>query len=118
MNAHDLAALLADPHRVADVPLTEVPALLARLASEQHRLAALETALAGRLLSSALNGGDDRLVAVDEAAERLGVTRDWLRRRPELPFVVKLSDGVVRYSSRGINDYVTTCTGKALASDT
>lgn len=52
------------------------------------------------------NGGEDRLLPIEEAAAHLGVTRDWLRRRPDLPFVVKLSEGVVRYSSRGIGQYI------------
>jgi hypothetical protein len=101
----DLVALLADPARLADVPPAELPALLAQVAAEQHRLAALGTAVAVRLLETSGNGAD-RLVGVEEAAERLGVTADWLRRRSGLPFVVKLSEGVVRYSSRGIDHYI------------
>jgi hypothetical protein len=49
---------------------------------------------------------DDHLLDVDTAAARLAVSRDWLRRRSTLPFVVKLSDGVVRYSSRGLAAYI------------
>ena len=48
----------------------------------------------------------DRLLTIDEASVRLGVTRDWLRRRPRLPFVVKLSEGVVRYSASGIACFI------------
>jgi hypothetical protein len=48
----------------------------------------------------------DRLLTLDEAAERLAVTKDWLRRRGTLPFVVKLSDGVVRYSSRALDRFI------------
>jgi predicted DNA-binding transcriptional regulator AlpA len=115
----DLAALLEHPARAAEVAPEQVPALLAALASEQARLAALEAGLAARLLTATNgHGGEDRLLKIDEAAERLGVTEDWLRRRPALPFVVKLSDGVVRYSSRGIDHYIATRVGKALASDT
>jgi predicted DNA-binding transcriptional regulator AlpA len=55
---------------------------------------------------AASNGEPDRLLNVDEAAERLGVTRDWLRRRSRLPFVVKLSPGVVRYSAAGITRFI------------
>jgi excisionase family DNA binding protein len=45
----DLAALLADPARVADVPAAEVQKLILQCSAEHHRLAALETALASRL---------------------------------------------------------------------
>jgi predicted DNA-binding transcriptional regulator AlpA len=48
----------------------------------------------------------DRLLTIDEASERLGVTRDWVRRRSRLPFVVKLSEGVVRYSASGIACFI------------
>jgi predicted DNA-binding transcriptional regulator AlpA len=50
---------------------------------------------------------EDRLLKIADAADRLGVTRDWLRRRTdELPFVVKLSEGVVRYSSKGMDRWI------------
>lgn len=114
----DLAELLADPAKAAELPVAEVPAVLAQIAGEQARLAALEGAVAARLAicPPGSNGhGEDRLLPVDEAAERLGVTRDWLRRRPELPFVVKLSEGVVRYSSRGIERWIAARAGRKLA---
>jgi hypothetical protein len=96
-----LAALLADPERVQDVPPDAVPALLAQLAP-------LQIGLAARLafVSAVTPDEPDRLLTVDEAAGRLAVTKDWLRRRPHLPFVVKLSNGVVRYSATGIARFI------------
>ena len=96
----DLAALLADPARVADLPPEHVPEVLASLEALRARLWARLTH------SPAPPAEPDRLLTVDEAAARLGVTRDWLRRRPALPFVVKLSDGVVRYSTRGLERFL------------
>src|SRR5262249_19623610 len=95
------AALLADPERVVDVPPDAVPALLVQLA-------ALQIGLAARLavVSAVTPDEPDRLLTIDEAAERLAVTKDWLRRRSSLPFVVKLSDGVVRYSSRALDRFI------------
>jgi hypothetical protein len=98
-----LAALLADPTRAAAVPLDEVPALLDSLGTQEARLGTLRSILAARLAlaTAETNGGGgdgDRLLTADEAAERLGVTKDWLRRNRDLPFVYKLSEGVVRYS--------------------
>src|SRR5438552_1969505 len=101
----DLAALLADP---AAGPVDQIPAMLGELAR-------LRAVLWARLVvpaSASNNGGGDRLLTIDQAAERLGVTRDWLRRRPELPFVVKLSEGVVRHSSRGIDRYIAARAGR------
>ena len=101
-SAADLAAALADPAQVADLPAEALPALLAQLA-------AVQTAMAARLavvVPATTNGAHDRLLSIEEASERLAVSRDWLRRRPHLPFVLKLSDGVVRYSSLGIDRFL------------
>jgi hypothetical protein len=100
----DLAALLADP---AAVPTEQIPAAIGELEK-------VRAALWARLAVPQLpNGGEgDRLLAAKDAAERLAVTRDWLRRRPDLPFVVKLSDGVVRYSSRGVDQYIAARVGR------
>src|SRR5262245_36764102 len=90
----DLGALLADPSRVARMPVHEVPALLTQLASVQTRLAAVEGAVAARLLAArAPQAEPDRLLTADQAADRLGVTKDWLRRRGTLPFAIRLSPG-------------------------
>jgi hypothetical protein len=103
----DLAVLLTDPSRVARVTVHQLPALLTQLASLQTRLAAVEGAVAARLLGArAPQTEPDRLLTADEAADRLGVTKDWLRRRSHLPFVVKLSEGVVRYSTAGIARFI------------
>jgi predicted DNA-binding transcriptional regulator AlpA len=103
----DLAVLLADPSRVASVPVQQLPALLTEMASAQSRLAAVEGAVAARLLDAGTPRAEpDRLLTTDEAAARLGVTKDWLRRRRTLPFVVKLSEGVVRYSIAGIDAFL------------
>ena len=87
--------------------MQQLPALLTELASAQSRLAAVEGAVAARLLATgATRAEPERLLTADEAAQRLGVTKDWLRRRSALPFVVKLSEGVVRYSATGIARYI------------
>ena len=103
----DIAALLADP---ASVPFDHIPAAIGELEKVKATLWARLTAP----VPSPNGAGEDRLLTVDQAAERLGVTRDWLRRRPDMPFVVKLSEGVVRYSSRGIDYYIATRAGKDL----
>jgi hypothetical protein len=103
----DLGVILTDPSRVARVPVHQLPALLTQLASLQTRIAAVEGAVAARLLvAHAPQAEPDRLLTADEAADRLEVTKDWLRRRGTLPFVVKLSEGVVRYSTAGIEAFI------------
>ena len=83
----DLAALVEDPARVATVPPGRIPALLSQLS-------ALQGAMAARLISADRDetvSSEDTLLTVDQAAERLGVSTDWLFRRSRtLPFVVRL----------------------------
>ena len=54
----------------------------------------------------------DLAVTVDQAAERLGVSTDWLFRRSRtLPFVVRLGRHL-RFSNRGIDRYLRNRTGR------
>jgi hypothetical protein len=94
---------LPDPADLAAVPVAELPTLVLQLA-------ALLAAASARLAANGHHHGgephDDHLLDVREAAARLAVTPNWLRRRPHLPFVVKLSDGTVRYSATGIGRFL------------
>jgi excisionase family DNA binding protein len=55
---------------------------------------------------------DDTLLTVEEAAQRLGVSKDWLYRRSrKLPFVVRLSRHV-RYSAEGIERFIRSRVGR------
>jgi hypothetical protein len=80
----DFLALLEHPDRIGEVPAAEVPALLALLASEQARLAALQGALAARLAvpPAPANGrhGDDLLTDADEVARIVRRSVSWLRK--------------------------------------
>jgi hypothetical protein len=97
----DVAALLADPMTAATtVPPMAVPRLVTQLAALVIALTAQRAA--------ALNipEEDDDVLTIEEVASRLKVTKDWLRRRPGLPFVVKLSEGTVRYSRRALRRFI------------
>lgn len=74
----DLAALLADPARVAGLPAAELPALALRLA-------ALQSAVAARLhqIVGEHDGDDCEAFDVEEAARRLRVSVDTLREHGE-----------------------------------
>lgn len=99
---YDLARVVADPNRVELVPLDCIPAWLGRIEEVRAvlwlRLMALHV--------SASTDGPDHLLTIDEAAARLATTRDWLRRHHDLPFVVRLSEGQVRYSAQGVEAFI------------
>src|SRR5262245_12868747 len=85
---------------IDQVSVYELPGLIVELAALQARAAM-------RLRSDPPPAAEvEPLLTIDEAAARLAVSKDWLRRRPELPFVVKLSDGAVRYSSCRLAAYI------------
>src|SRR5437867_2943362 len=104
----DLADLVEDPAKVARVPPTRIPALLSQLS-------AVQSAMAARLISADRDeptSTEDTLLTVDQAAERLGVSKDWLFRRSRtLPFVVRLGRHL-RFSNRGIDRYLRHRTGR------
>ena len=107
-NPVDLAALLADPAQVASIPPGRIPALLSQLS-------ALQGAMAARLIAADHDEAaspQETLLTIDEAAERLGVSKDWLFRRSRtLPFVVRLGRHL-RFSGRGIDRYLRNRTGR------
>ena len=76
------------------------------IAELRGQIAKLDTLLLGRLLAGgeARPGADgDRLLDVDEAAAKLGLSRDALYRN-EYPFVVKIGNRR-RFSEKGIKSY-------------
>lgn len=102
----ELAALFEDPARVAEIPPDRVPALL----GEIERLRAT---LWARLTTPAGGNGqpdppaEDRLLSVTEAAEKLGLTEDYLYRHAKtLPFTVRVGPRQLRFSLRGIERYI------------
>ena len=96
-----LAAVLSDPGRVQQLGIEEAAVMLAQVA-------AIQASLAARVAAAAQPGPvkraeDDRLISVDEAAGRLGVTPRWLyRHAPRLPFSRRLSRKALRFSELGL----------------
>jgi predicted DNA-binding transcriptional regulator AlpA len=89
--------------RAQGSPASECAAILVTLA---ERLAALAERLAAE-------ERPDHLLTAQEAAARLSVSVDWLYDRAErLPFTVKLSEQVLRFSSLGLEAYIRTRVGR------
>jgi predicted DNA-binding transcriptional regulator AlpA len=89
-----------DHDRLLKLPLETIPAFMAQIAAAQY-------ALAARLLSSERKiEPEDELLDIEEAAQKLGVKRDWIYSRTRtLPFIVRLGRKL-RYSRRGIEKYI------------
>ena len=88
------------------MPLEQIPALVAEVASEQAALSAIQGVLMARLLVTPAvydSGADnDRLLTAEEVARLLGVTKRWVQRRAKrLPFSRHISARSVRYSEAG-----------------
>lgn len=105
-----IGALVAKPDRAADVPMHQIAALLASLASEQARLVAIQGVLMTRLVasqSSVMDESADRLLTAQDVAKALGVTKRWVQRRARrLPFARRLSAHAVRYSESGLKRWI------------
>ena len=78
--------------------------VLTALAAKQTEIAAL-LALRTDVGRSQL-GPHDELLIISEAAQRLGVRKDWLyKRASKLPFTVRLGRKL-RFSANGIEKYI------------
>jgi predicted DNA-binding transcriptional regulator AlpA len=117
------------PHpRTQKITVTERPVTLEEIADDPQKAWALQAGvirvLAAKALAAlnALNGPQlalavhdaeggsrpehDRLLHVDEGAQRLGVKRGWIyRNQQKLPFVVR-QGRLLRCSNRGIDEYI------------
>ncbi len=79
----DLGNLLADPSHIGDLTTAELPIVLAAIASELARLAAVQGALAARLAAAPLPASDiqnSRLLTQEEASERYRIPLRLMRR--------------------------------------
>jgi predicted DNA-binding transcriptional regulator AlpA len=77
-------------------------ALLIEISARQIKLAAMQSALVSARPTTAITT-QDRNLTVEDAAARLGVTKQWLYRNSKsLPFTKKLSHRQLRFSERGI----------------
>lgn len=95
-----LDELVKDPVKVASLPPEAARTVLCGLAG-----------LLPVLIAQSSRGTDkphveDRLLTIDQAAEILGKTTDWLYRRADaLPFVIR-EGRLLRFSHSGIQKYI------------
>lgn len=87
-------------------------ALLCRLATVQSVLLGALLAATGPAATAAPQG-PDRLLDVNEAADRLGVSADWVYRHArQLPFAVR-NGRLLRFSSQGIDRFIKARQGRS-----
>lgn len=104
MAADGGALVLPSVEEVDALAAGGIPAFLAHLAALQLRAAAR---LASNTGEPAEQDAGDVLLGVAEAAKRLGTSEDWLyRHASELPFTRRLSGRQLRFSGRGIEQYI------------
>jgi excisionase family DNA binding protein len=107
-----LDELAADPARAAGLPRETAMALLARCAVAQSAL--VGCLLRAPSMATAMPDGqqEDQLLDVDEAADRLGTSTDYLYRHSgKLPFTVRIGSRL-RFSARGIDRFIRTRQGR------
>jgi predicted DNA-binding transcriptional regulator AlpA len=98
-----LEELAREPGRAAALPPALRSALVLRCAVV---LAALASPAPTDGFSESESRGEDRLLDVKEAAQRLGTSTDYLYRHGRtLPFTVRVGSRL-RFSSRGIDRYI------------
>ena len=95
--------LIDDPGQVETLSYGQTVDMLARIG-------ALQPILIGRLASLGSDHKEsksDTLLNVEEASERLGVSKDWLyRHAKELPFTKRIGHRQLRFSDMGIEKYI------------
>lgn len=102
------------PFNVAE--LAKDPSLIARIPSQsihtlRGELAALDSLLLDRLMREAIGEhkntlAKDRLLKTDEAAAKLGTTKDYLyRHADQFRFTVRMGRAL-RFSEAGIDQYI------------
>jgi len=102
MNAQ-LATVVADPSRVREIDPEVVPELLGELEAVRAALWARLHVPAAPVPAQVDPDRGDPLLTAAEAAERLAVSKRWIYRQASgLPFTRRLSDGTLRFSSKGL----------------
>ena len=101
-----LQEIVEDPKRIDELEEQKIPLLMTQLATVQTNL----TCRMIRSISSS-HTGEDRILTLNKAAERLNVSRSWMYRRSKrLPFVVR-TGRKVGFSERGLQEFIRKKTG-------
>ena len=109
MSSHPsrLAWLVADPDRVADVALEDVPSLMGVLAEIGARLQLRLNTPSLPPQEQKPHQDEDRLLTITEAAQRINVRPRWIYScQKRLPFVRRLGARTLRVSEQGLEKWL------------
>jgi excisionase family DNA binding protein len=100
----ELIDILKNPERVNEIPQAELARLLGEVELLKDRL--LSRSRAADYGRTKPPDKSDQLLTVEEAAKRLGCSKDWLyRQSKKLPFVLRVGRHL-RFSELGIEKYI------------
>lgn len=99
----DLSEIIKDPQKANEAAPEEIPILLASLASIQSLLTSRLLAV-GIPATAGTAEKEDRLLEIEEAAERLSMSKSSLYKN-KYPFKVHMGSSV-KFSSNGIDKYI------------
>lgn len=102
MRAERLAEL---ERALAELPAEEIRALIGELARLQAVASLRLIAAAGNGAARPADNQPDELLDVEEAARRLGTSEDFLYRKKDLPFRVRVGKRL-RFSAQGLERYI------------
>ncbi len=102
-----LSGIVSDPGQAANVPVAQIPAILAQLASVQVVLLSRLVVQASRNPSQGpAVTPEDRYLTAEEAAAILRRSPRWLyRHKTKLPFVRRINRKVILFSEIGLRKW-------------
>lgn len=106
-----LEELVANPSRYGELDAYTSAVLKNQAITALNLLNALDLSVARAGIEAPGQQRRDRLINIDQAAEKLGVTKDWLyHHHKEYPFTVRQGK-LLRFSELGIEEYIRTRRG-------
>jgi predicted DNA-binding transcriptional regulator AlpA len=103
----ELATVAADPTRISSLSADRIPELIGECEQLRARLLAQLVSSARPPAPDIREAAPDRLLDVNQAAERLGVDPRWIYSRADaLPFTRRLGSRKLRFSERAIQKYI------------
>ena len=111
MNPDVLSTLLSNPARAEALPREDIPEVLGKIeqlkAALWVNLTNPDITKGSRAVSDLERASNDQLLTAKAAAERLGVDERWIYRRADsLPFTKRLGERTLRFSERGLEQWL------------